>query len=189
MNLSGRLLETFPRVMRHDFEYPGNGKMVCYNEKLHVGYRYYDRHPEEICYPFGHGLSYTNFEYSHIAAKVEADHIHMEFSLKNTGEWDGSEVIQVYLSDCLSTVPRPVKELKYFEKVFLRKDETKKVRIDLPLESLSYYNIMLHNWVVEDGNYDILIGASSRDIRLKTTIHIQGRTPYSLLRSGEHQIG
>ena len=113
----------------------------------------------------------------------------MEFSLKNTGEWDGNEVIQVYLSDCLSTVPRPVKELKYFEKVFLRKDETKKVCIDLPLESLSYYNIMLHDWVVEDGNYDILVGASSRDIRLKTTIHIQGRTPYSLLRSGEHQIG
>ena len=189
VNPSGRLPETFPKVMRRDLEYPGNGRTVSYNEKLDVGYRYYDRHPEEIAYPFGHGLSYTNFEYSHIAATVETAHIHIEFSLENTGEWDGNEVIQVYVSDCLSTVPRPVKELKYFEKVFLRKDETKKVCIDLPLESLSYYNIMLHNWVVEDGNYDILIGASSRDIRLKTTIHIQGRTPYSLLRSGEHQIG
>lgn len=178
VNPSGKLSETFPKVMRKDLEYPGNGKIVEYKERFDVGYRYYDKHPEEILYPFGHGLSYTQFEYSDL--KVNEEDLTFEFTLKNTGKYDGAEVCQLYVGDCESTVVRPVKELKKFEKVFLKAREEKQVRFKLTEEDLSYYNVILHKWVAENGEYDIYIGSSSQDIKFVSRINYKGEEPYSL---------
>ena len=187
VNPSGKLSETFPKVMRADLEYPGNGKLIEYKERFDVGYRYYDKHPEEILYPFGHGLSYTQFEYKDL--KVDENELTFEFTLKNVGKYDGAEVCQLYVGDREATVVRPIKELKRFEKVFLKAGEEKKVRFKLTKEDLSYYNVVLHNWVAENGKYDIYIGTSSQDIKLMAEIDYKGEMPYSQIHLLEAQIG
>ena len=187
VNPSGKLSETFPCEMRKDLEYPGNGRFIEYNEKFDVGYRYYDKHPEEILYPFGHGLSYTTFEYKDL--KVNEKDLAFEFTLKNTGKYDGAEVCQLYVGDVIANVPRPVKELKKFEKVFLKAGEETKVRFNLTKDDLAYYNIVLHDWVAENGEFDIYIGASSQDIKFKATINYNGKMPYSLMHISEAKIG
>lgn len=187
VNPSGKLSETFPKVMRTDLEYPGNGKVVEYKERFDVGYRYYDKHPDEILYPFGHGLSYTQFEYKDL--KVNEEELTFEFTLKNTGKYDGTEVCQLYVGDPESTAVRPVKELKRFEKIFLKAGEERKVKFKLTEEDLSYYNVVLHKWIAENGKYDIYIGSSSQDIRLMAKIDYQKEMPYSLIHMSEAQIG
>ena len=189
VNPSGKLTETFPNKLRSDLEYPGDGYKVKYREGFEIGYRYYDLHPEEICYPFGHGLSYTTFEYVMRNMKVAKDAINIEFDIKNIGEYDGAEVVQIYVNDPESTVSKPIKELKAFKKVFLKSKETKHVKIDLPIEELAYYNIMLKSWVVEDGQYRILIGSSSRDIRLEGNIEIHGTAPYTIYSDSTTLLG
>ena len=189
INPSGKLPETFPKVIKNDFEYPGNGLRVEYNEKLNVGYRYYDQHPEEICYPFGHGLSYTSFEYEKCNAVLENDIINVSVTVKNTGKYDGAEVVQIYVGDNEATVTRPIKELKAFEKVFIMSGETKTVNVEIPVSDISYYNTMLHDWVVENGAYTIYIGSSSRDIRLKTEFVYDGEMPYSMQKIRDSMIG
>lgn len=165
-NPSGKLPETFPTKIRDDIEYPGDGLKVRYNEMWEVGYRYYDRHPDEVVYPFGHGLSYTNFAYSDLEVKSNNNIIKIKFLLKNTGDYDGSEVVQIYISDPETTISKPEKELKAFEKIFLKSKEEKHVEIEIPISELAYYNIMLKDWVIEDGEYKILVCASATDIRL-----------------------
>lgn len=189
VNPSGRLPETFPTKLRTDMEYPGNGRYVTYNEKLDVGYRYYDKHTNEICYPFGHGLSYTDFSYTNPVITESDDKFTLKFNLKNTGEYDGSEVVQVYVSDTVATLPKPVKELKKFEKIFLKRGETKEVSFELTKDDFSYFNISLHKWVAENGKYKILIGASSQDIRLETEINYQNDKTYSTVRLGHDKMG
>lgn len=171
VNPSGKLPETFPVALRDDMEYPGDGLKVSYKEGLDVGYRYYDKHPEEIVYPFGFGLSYTTFEYSNLELEQTETNIKVRFEIKNTGKCAGAEVAQIYVSDPESAVSKPVKELKAFEKVFLQPEESKKVEVDIPMAELAYYNIMLRDWVIEDGDYNILVAASSQDIRLSQTIN------------------
>jgi beta-glucosidase len=189
VNPSGKLPETFPTKLRTDMDYPGDGFKVEYNEKLDVGYRYYDKHPEEILYPFGHGLSYTSFEYSDIKVSQYNDGCKVSFKLKNTGEYDGSEVAQLYISDVVSTVVKPVKELKKFKKVFLKKGEETEVVFDLEKADFEYYNTSLHQWVAENGLYKILIGASSRDIRLEGNVVVDGDMPYTIAKVSEDMIG
>lgn len=189
VNPSGKLTETFPNKMRNDLEYPGDGYKVRYRENFEVGYRYYDLHPEDICYPFGHGLSYTTFEYIMKNTELSGDLINIELDIRNTGEYDGAEVVQVYVSDPVSTVSKPVKELKAFKKVFVKANQTENVKITLPVADLAYYNIMLHSWVTEDGEYKILIGSSSRDIRLEETVEIYGTAPYTIYSSGATLLG
>lgn len=180
VNPSGKLTETFPRTMRTDLKpYRGDYKLE-YNEKLEVGYRYYDRHPDEIMYPFGHGLSYTSFTYSNPDIHLQNQEICVSFNLQNTGACDGSEVVQVYVNDPVSTVTKPIKELKAFQKIFLRKDEAVRVSISVPISDLAYYNTMLHEWVVEQGEYRFLIGASSQDIRLEQSIVYDCKMPYTM---------
>ena len=169
-------------------EYSGDLK-VSYDEKLDVGYRYYDKHTDEISYPFGHGLSYTEFEYSNLDIKLENEQMEISFELENTGKCDGKEVVQIYVSDPESTVTRPIKELKAFEKISLKKGERKKVNLTLPCSDLAYYNIMLHDWVVENGEYKILIGSSSQDIRLSKGIYYDSRMPYSVTVTGKTMVG
>ncbi len=189
VNPSGKLSETFPAKIRTDLTYPGNEHTVEYSEKMFVGYRYYDIHPEEIVYPFGHGLSYTEFEYSDLKIDRVDDRIDISFNITNTGSTDGAEVCQVYIGDPISTVTRPLKELKAFDKVYLKSGETKRVALNVEIKDMGYYNILLKSWVTEPGNYIIYVGASSRDIRLEETILISDSAPYTMNLTGEGMIG
>lgn len=188
VNPQGKLSETFPTKLRTDFEYPGNGKYLEYTDKLNVGYRYYDKHPEEICYPFGHGLSYTEFEYGNMQI-VNENGRKAKFTVKNVGDVFGTEIAQMYVQDPISTMPKPVKELKKFAKVELMPGEEKEIVFDITDEDLAYYNVSLHKWVVENGRYNILIGSSSRDIRLIGSLIYNDNDAYTMKRVGEDMIG
>ena len=189
VNPSGKLSETFPKVMRADLNYPGDGLKLEYSERFDVGYRYYDKHPEEIAFPFGHGLSYTKFEYSDLQAKMKKDTVKVSFTLTNVGKCDGAEVVQLYVGDPVSTVVKPIKELKKFKKVYLKAGKKQKIEFTLTADDLSYYNPMLRKWVVESGVYDIYIGASSQDIRLKASVMYTENSPYTIKMAGEPMIG
>ena len=189
INPSGKLSETFPVKVRSDLEYPGNKYTVQYTENIFVGYRYYDIHPEKIVYPFGFGLSYTEFEYSDIDVQRKENKIYTTLKIKNIGKTDGAEVVQLYVGDPASTVVRPVKELKGFTKVFLSVGEEKEVKFIVDKSDVGYYNVLLKEWVTEPGEYIIYIGASSRDIRLKKPIYIDDEAPYTTKQSGETMIG
>lgn len=190
INPSGKLSETFPTKLRTDLEYPGDGYKVEYKERFDVGYRYYDKHTDEIFYPFGHGLSYTDFEYSNLKLENLSDGIQISFDLKNIGDTDGAEVAQLYIGDTLSTVVKPIKELKKFKKVFLKSGESQRIIFILNHMDYAYYNTMLKDYVVENGKYDVYIGSSSQDIRLKTSfIHDDANAAYSINCVGEALIG
>ena len=186
---SGKLPETFPIHERTDLGYRGDGLKVEYREKSDVGYRYYDKHTDEIVYPFGHGLSYTKFEYRNCKAVLENDELLVSLLVENTGDFDGAEVVQVYINDPISTATRPVKELKAFKKVFVRKGETERVEIKIPMSDLGYYNICLHKWVTEPGKYNILIGSSSQDIRAVLCVVYEKEPEYTVKRIGQDMIG
>lgn len=179
---SGKLAETFPTKLRGDLEYPGDGLKTDYRENLEVGYRYYDKHPEEVIFPFGHGLSYSKFEYSDLAISEDEKNINLTFNIKNVGEYDAKEVYQIYISDPVSTVVRPKKELKGFGKPMIKAGESVTVNHSIPKSELAYYNIMLRKWIIEDGKFNILVGSSSRDIHLKGSITVEGTAPYTLWR-------
>ncbi len=180
VNPSGKLSETYPMALEDNssFNYfPGTSVSVEYREGVYVGYKYYDTANKAVRFPFGHGLSYTTFNYSDI--KVSADKIKdtdtvtVSFKIKNTGNVDGAEVAQVYVSDVESTIYRPVKELKGFKKVFLKAGEEKEVSVELSKRAFAYYNVNIHDWHVESGDFKILVGASSRDIKLETNVFVE----------------
>ncbi len=180
VNPSGKLEETFPYRSRTDLDYPGDGLKVRYDEKLAVGYRYYDQHPEEIWFPFGHGLSYTTFRYDELTVTPTEQGFHAAVTVTNTGAVAGAEVIQLYVHDNISIMTKPEKELIAFEKVFLEPGESKTVFFDITEKQLAYYNISLHEWVCEPGSYAILVGASSRDIRLTGEYRCEKEPPYTM---------
>lgn len=188
-NPSGKLPETFPKALRTDIDYPGDGFKVEYNEKWQVGYRYYDMHTDKIVYPFGHGLSYTKFSYSDLKIVENNGCINISLKVKNIGDCDGKEVVQLYVSDEASTVSKPVKELKGFEKISLKSKEEKEVCFTLTSTDISYYNVSLHKWVAENGKYNILIGASSQDIRLTGSFVYNGEMPYTMKLTKKDMIG
>jgi len=172
VNPSGKLGETFPNKLRENFEHIGLGSSIIYEEGFEVGYRYYDKHPEEIWYPFGHGLSYTQFGYSNLQTKVENDNLKLEFNIKNTGDVFGKETAQIYIGKKQSFFKRPIKELKAFDKVALNAGETTLVSIEISLSDLAVYNTALSDWEVEKGEYQVYIGASSQDIKLTASFEI-----------------
>ena len=174
VNPSGKLPDTFPSRLEDNpafINYPGESGKVLYGEGIFVGYRYYDAKKIEPLFPFGHGLSYTTFAYSNMRvspAKVKtSDKISVSIDIKNTGKVAGKEVVQVYVSDVASRLQRPPKELKAFRKVGLNPGETKTVDFVLDKEALSFYDPELKQWVAEPGEFEILIGSSSRDIRAR----------------------
>jgi len=184
INPSGKLSETFITKARDDIDYVGDGYKAWYREGLFVGYRYYDEHPENVWFPFGHGLSYTTFKYSDI--KLDSYYsdnpdntVKVSFKVKNTGNHDGKEVVQLYVGEKNAVVTRPVKELKKFNKIDLKAGEDKTVEFTLGKSDFAYFNQCLHEWHVESGKYDILVGASSADIRLKAIYEIQYKNDYS----------
>ena len=178
-NPSGKLPETFPLKLSDNPSYlnfPGDGRKVEYREGIFVGYRYYDKKEMDVLFPFGHGLSYTEFVYSDL--KIDKDRFTDEDSctvsvtITNTGDRFGKEAVQLYVQDVESTVPRPVKELKGFEKIALDPGESKTVTFELGKRAWAYYDVEGHDWYTEEGDFRILIGASSRDIRLSETVHV-----------------
>ena len=180
VNPGGRLPETFPTRMRTDMDYPGDGLKIIYNEGFDVGYRYYDKHPEEISFAFGHGLSYTDFDYSHLNVTRNGNKLAVSFDVTNTGGKDGCEVAQIYFGKDVSCVSRSKKELKAFEKVFIKSKCRMTVKTEIDISDLAYYNRSLHRWIVEPGEYQVYVGSSSADIRLQTVMVIDEKTPYSM---------
>ena len=181
VNPSGKLAETFPMALEDvssSAYFPGYQKTVEYREGLYVGYRYFDKVNKEVLFPFGYGLSYTNYEYSDIAIDKNEiscdDSVVVTFKVKNVGAVAGKEIAQVYVADRESTVHRPIKELKGFEKIALEPGEEKEVSITLDKRAFAFYNVKAHEWQVETGTFDILVGASSQDIRLATSVEVTG---------------
>ncbi|MBE6729554.1 MAG: glycosyl hydrolase [Ruminococcaceae bacterium] len=173
VNPSGKTTETFMNKLTDRLDFPGDGKKVIYDERWAVGYRYYDSHPDEVWYPFGHGLSYTNFEYSDISVvKGDDQTVEVEFKLKNVGKVFGKEVVQLYVGKPESFVSRPIKELKNFDKIALQPNEEKTVKLILDKHDFEYYNICNDGWTLEEGEYNIMIGASAADIKLTASIEL-----------------
>jgi beta-glucosidase len=179
VNPSGKLAETFPKKLSHNPSYlnfPGEGNKVEYREGVFVGYRYYDKKEIEPLFPFGYGLSYTTFEYTDISVDkkeiTDKETIEVKVKVKNTGKVKGKEIVQLYVRDVESKVNRPEKELKGFEKIELEPGEEKTVTFKLDKRSFAYYNTEIRDWYVESGEFEILVGKSSKEIELKETVKV-----------------
>ncbi len=176
VNPSGRLAETLPLRIEDSpayLNFPGEHGQVRYGEGVFVGYRGYDAVGREVSYPFGHGLSYTTFAYDALTVTVDEDlGVNLNCRVTNTGERAGQEVVQLYVGDPVAQVRRPVRELKGFEKVTLESGESVDVNFTLTARDLSYWSTQHGRWVVEGGAFEFAVGASSRDLRLTTTIDI-----------------
>ena len=180
VNPSGKLAETFPIRNQDNIVaryFPMGPRTVEYRESVYVGYRYFDSAKKAVKYPFGYGLSYTKFEYSDLKISAErikeGEPLSVTFKIKNIGGVDGAEVAQLYVKDVQSTIFRPEKELKGFSKVFLKAGEEKEVTIDLDSRAFSYYNVLINDWHVESGDFEIMVGASSRDIKMSATVYVE----------------
>lgn len=178
VNPSGKLAETFP-VNVFDAPYAStlndSYKRVPYTEGLYIGYRYYDTFKEPCLFSFGHGLSYTTYAYYHLnISKVADTSYFVSFNIKNTGERFGKEIVQCYISDLESTFHQPMQQLKAFQKVSLNANEEKTVTFTLNERDFAFYHDEEKRWFVESGHFEIRIGASSADIRLTASIHIEG---------------
>lgn len=183
VNPSGKLAETIPYKLSDNPSYlnfPGNGKTVEYKEGVFVGYRYYDTKEMPVRYPFGYGLSYTTFAYSdlQLSAKEikDTDKLTVSLKVKNIGAVAGKEVVELYVADHTGAAFRPVKELKNFVKVELHPGEEKTVSMELNKRSFAWYNEEIHDWYAASGTYEILVGSSSRDIRLKEHVTVLSTT-------------
>lgn len=185
----GKLAETFPLHLEDNPSYlnfPGNREKVCYQEGVFIGYRYYDKKKMDVLFPFGYGLSYTDFTYSNMKVTVngknatdvdvikETDEIVVSADITNTGNCNGAEIVQLYIKNPVVYEIRPEKELRDFAKVFLKAGETKTVTFTLNARAFSYYETRIHDWYAESGDYEILLASSSRDIRLQDTVSITG---------------
>ncbi|CUX21566.1 glycoside hydrolase family 3 N-terminal domain-containing protein [Clostridium sp. C105KSO13] len=170
---SGRLSETFPLSYEDTPAYrywPGEEKTSEYRESVFVGYRYYETAGVPVLFPFGYGLSYTSFAYSNIKADEEK----VSVTVKNTGNVDGAEVVQIYISKSDSEIFRPRKELKGFHKVYLKAGESRTVTVLLDDKAFRYYNVKTNGWEVEGGIYQVMAGSNAANILLATEVNIEG---------------
>jgi beta-glucosidase len=182
-NPSGKLAETFPKQLSDTpcfINFPGGSKQVEYREGIFVGYRYYDKTGAKPLFPFGHGLSYTTFEYSRLqldkSEMLDTEELRVSVTVKNTGKWIGKETVQLYVRDIASSIIRPVKELKGFEKVCLVPGEEKRICFNLGKRAFAFYDTDVGGWRVESGDFEILVGKSSADIILSAAVHITSTT-------------
>ena len=191
VNPSGKLAETWstPEVPCASESYFPGKQMTCeYREGLYVGYRYFDKAEKNVEFPFGFGLSYTRFEYSGISADEKG----VRFTIKNAGDMDGAEIAQLYVGKKDGKIFRPVRELKGFKKVFLKKGESKQVEIPFDDKTFRYFDVESNKWEVEGGEYIIYIGASSRDIRLETAVKkeaTKAECPYNAEKLASYYSG
>ncbi|RKU52901.1 glycosyl hydrolase [Parabacteroides sp. AF27-14] len=157
--------------------FPGRDLKVNYEEDILVGYRWFDTKGLPVVYPFGYGLSYTTFDYSNLNTDKktydQADTIQATFTLTNTGDREGAEVAQLYVSDPVCSVMRPVKELKGFKKVFLKPGESRRITLDIPVSSLAFYSEVQSQFVVEPGEFILQLGASASDIKQKISVEVK----------------
>ena len=180
VNPSGHLAETFPVKLSDNpsyLFYGGEGDEADYREGVFVGYRYYDRKEQDVLFPFGHGLSYTTFAYSSLRLSAQRitdqETLTATVTVTNTGSRAGKTVVQLYVGDPVSSVFRPVRELKGFEKVELQPGESKEVTFTLGKRAFAYWNTQLHDWYVESGDFTIEIGQSSRRIEVSAVVQVE----------------
>ncbi len=175
----GRLAETFPVHWADNpvHELPAGPRLAEYRESVYVGYRYYDSAGVDVLFPFGHGLAYTMFAYSDLAVREDpavADGLVVSVTVTNTGARAGWEVVQVYVRDVVSGVFRPEQELRGFGKVWLAAGESTRVEVPLGRRAFAYWDASAHGWAVEGGQFEIRVGASSRDIRGAVVVDLPG---------------
>jgi beta-glucosidase len=186
VNPSGRLAETIPVRLEDTpafLDFPGEFGHVRYGEGVFVGYRWYDARDMAVSYPFGHGLSYTTFEYSDLELATDASGIIASVTVANTGDRDGAEVVQLYTGVTGSVVTRAPRELKAFAKVQVPAGESRRVELRVARGDLAYWDIRVGRWVVEGGEYSVEVGASSRDVRNSGSVAVDGdalRLPLTL---------
>ncbi|MGB0929676.1 MAG: glycoside hydrolase family 3 C-terminal domain-containing protein [Chitinophagales bacterium] len=180
VNPSGKLTETFPQRLEDTpafLNYPGENRQVTYGEGLFVGYRYYDKKKITPLFPFGFGLSYTEFQYGELELShtkmSNTDTLEVKLNVENIGDYAGQEVVQLYVKDHESPLQRPEKELKAFTKVALEVGETKTVTLTLNWRDFAFYDDRKKAWATESGKFDILIGSSSNDIRLRESLQFK----------------
>jgi beta-glucosidase len=191
VNPSGKLAETFPLKLKDTpayLNYPEENGAVRYGEGIFIGYRYYDAKEVPVLFPFGYGLSYTTFDYQNPRASshsfLDVEGLTVSVDVTNTGKVAGKEIVQVYVRDREAGLARPPKELKGFAKVELQPGETRTVDVPLDFRAFAFYHPAYKQWITEDGEFDILIGASSADIRhtLTVTLHSTLELPSLLNR-------
>jgi len=173
-NPSGKLPITFPKRWEDCSAfstYKAKDSITEYSDGIFVGYRHFDKYNIEPLFPFGFGLSYTAFSFDNLKLNSQSmkqnDELKFSVDIKNTGNIDGSEIIQVYISDLKSSLERPLKELKAFKRVFLKKGESKKIEFSIDKSALSFFDPEGKTWIAEPGDFEILVGSSSRDIKLR----------------------
>lgn len=174
VNPSGKLTETFPLDIKdlpsmQSFE---SSTCICYDEKLNIGYRYFSSfNNTEVLFPFGYGLSYSEFKYDNLNVERLKDGFELSFDILNDSEYDGYEIPQVYVSQLISKVYRPLKELKGFDRVFIPAGEKKRVTITLNRHAFEYYSVADDKWLVEDSVYELIVGRHSEDDSLTTRVN------------------
>lgn len=174
---SGRLAETYIHKLEDsNVQLSNNNSSVYYDESIYVGYRYYDTFNVPVKYPFGFGLSYSSFKYSDLTTSISNNHLNISFKLKNIGNIDTKEVIQIYIGAPKTSVFKPKKELRYFDKIALKANEEKDINIKINLDDLKYYDIYEDRFILEDGSYIIYISKDVFTHLLKKSIYIKGET-------------
>ncbi|MEN8172978.1 MAG: glycoside hydrolase family 3 C-terminal domain-containing protein [Chloroflexota bacterium] len=188
VNPSGKLGETFPLALEDNpsfSNFPGGPKTVEYRESIYVGYRFFDTVNKDVLFPFGHGLSYTNYSYDDLNLSktkiTDNETLTVTLRVKNTGPVEGKEIVQLYVSPTAPTAFRPSKELKGFEKIVLQTGEDKEIKIELNRRAFAFFNTSLGDWHVESGTYHILVGTSSQDIRLQGEVQIESSQDEALV--------
>lgn len=196
VNPSGKLAETFPLRLVDNPSYlffPGSNNRVEYSEGVFVGYRYYEKKQVQPLFPFGFGLSYTSFAYTNIETDVnklnENGTVTVKATVKNVGSSAGKETVQFYVRDCLSSIIRPEKELKGFVKLALEPNEEETVSVTLGKRAFAYYDVETQGWLVESGEFEILVGGSSADTPLKATVTVNSTTEKKTVFSRNSTIG
>jgi beta-glucosidase len=195
VNPCGRLAETYPlRLMDTPahINFPGGNGEVRYGEGIFIGYRYYDAKDVPVQFPFGYGMSYTTFAYKNpkvsAASFKDVDGLTVSVDVTNTGKLAGKEVVQVYVHDHKSGLVRPPRELKGFAKIELQPGETRTVTLALDFRAFAYYHPAYRQWITEDGEFDLLVGASSADIRCIQTVVLQSTLKLPCLLNRESTL-
>ena len=176
-NPSGRLSETWLTDSEQSYcaeQFKADSVHDLYTESVYVGYRYYDAYPERVRYPFGYGLSYTSFAYSDLAVQIENGNVVAQVSVTNTGKRDGSEVVQLYVKNAACEVFRPQKELKAFAKIALKAGQTKRLTLSFACKELSYWHTGKHDWVLPEGEYEVLIAKDAQNTVLTQAVYVDG---------------
>jgi beta-glucosidase len=186
VNPSGKLAETYPKDIKDTpchstFAQPGRN--ACYKESIFVGYRYNDTYNVDVLFPFGYGLSYTTFRYDDFKIEGEMPNLTVYFTVQNTGNVFGSEIVQLYVHHKNPSIFKAARELKGFDKIHLEPNEMKVVSLSLDKRSFSYFNTDINDWVIENGEYEIQVGASIEDIRLRLSVFYNKNTVDTSVKS------